>query len=90
MKGKERYSLIGTLIYGIAIFMGVAGVVFIVYGVFKWVSFYILMGLNLAILSVFAIGFDYIVEAAYKFLDKEKQKEEKGNMETGEKEGKND
>lgn len=90
MKGKERYSLIGTLIYGIAIFMGVAGVVFIVYGVYKWVSFYILMGLNLAILSVFALGFDYIVEAPYKFLDKEKQKEEKENKETGEKEGKND
>ena len=78
----KKYSPIGTIIHGIAIFMGVAGIALFVYGLVASCPWYrshacIFHGIVLFILSFFAYGFGYVVEAAYRYLDNEYRKEER-------------
>ena len=76
----KRYSLIGTLIHGLAIFMCAAGIVLWVYGLVCGTCSARLCvwgGLVLFLLSFFAYGFGTIVEAACWYL-KEKDEKIKG------------
>ena len=82
----KKYSPIGTIIHGIAVFMGVAGISLFVYGLVASCPWYrshacIFHGIVLFILSFFAYGFGYVVEAAYRYLDNEYRKEEICNPE---------
>lgn len=76
----KRYSLIGTLIHGIAVFMFVAGIVLWVYGfVAETPSAPLCMwgGIGLLLLSPFAYGFGYVVEAACRYLEDKDREETK-------------
>ena len=76
----KRYSLIGTLIHGLAIFMCVAGIVLWVFGLVAEsysARLYIWGGLGLFFLSFFAYGFGTIVEAACWYLEEKYEKSEK-------------
>ena len=69
----KRYSLIGTLIHGIAIFICVAGIALWVYGLVAGTCSARLCtwgGIGLFLLSFFAYGFGTIVEAACRYLEK--------------------
>ena len=73
----KRYSLIGTLIHGLAIFMCAAGIVLFVYGLVVGTcsaQLCVWGGLVLFLLSFFAYGFGTIVEAAYWYLDEKVKK----------------